>query len=100
MAQPAQQEQQHPRASQDREIVNILLSVSDNPSDENLAELARLRVRYYGFPGAKDIQVNLDKLIEKWNLTEEELFEKTRQIHQTTRIYKGRSKKGDEEDWS
>ena len=92
----AQKDQQHPLWSTDRQIVNTLLAAE--ATDYNLAELARLRIRYRGFPGARDIQTDLDNVLRRWNLTEPELFEKTRQIHATTQVYKGRS--GQKEDWS
>ncbi len=89
-------DQDHPQWSSDRQIVNTLLS--GEPTDYNLCELARLSIRYNNFPGARDIQADLKKVLEQWQLTEETLFEKTRQIHQTTQIYKGRSSQ--REDWS
>lgn len=92
----AKQDQHHPLYSSDRQIVNMLLE--GQPTDFNLAELARLRIRYHGFPGARDIQTDLDKIMQQWQLTEEELFAKTRQIHQTAQVYRGRSSQ--REDWS
>ena len=93
------EEQQHPQARTDRSIVDTLLM--EDATDRNLAELARLRIRYRGFPGARDIQVDLDKVLEKWQLTEDILFEKTRLIHATGNVYSQvRSNKRDEEDWS
>lgn len=88
------QDQQHPQAGRDRAIVNSLLR--DTPSEYNLAELARLRIRYHGFPGARDIQRDLDKILQGWGLTEEELFERTREIHARGRVYRTRT---DQEDW-
>ncbi|KGF72909.1 hypothetical protein DO97_04215 [Neosynechococcus sphagnicola sy1] len=93
----APKEQQHPQESGDRQIVNTLKT--GEPSDYNLAELARLRVRYRGFPGAKSIQADLDQVLQRWQLTEAELFEQTRQIHGNTPIYKGRSNKRFDDDW-
>ena len=43
-----QQEQQHPQHQRDRRITDTLLR--EDPSNYNLAELARLKVRYQGFP--------------------------------------------------
>jgi hypothetical protein len=90
-------EQQHPLWKSDRQIVDTLLKAA--PEDYNLAELARLRIRYRGFPGARDIQADLEKILSQWGLTESALFEKTRQIHHTTNIYRGRTKHRDD-DWS
>lgn len=90
------QEQRHPQAKGDREIVNTLLI--EKPTDYNLAELARLLIRYRGFPGAKDIQADLQKVLRIWELTEEELYAKTRKIHAEAKVYKNRGKRLEEED--
>lgn len=98
MTEPSEnKDQQHPLYSRDRQIVNSLMSGS--PTDYNLAELARLRIRYCGFPGARDIQTDLDKVMKLWGFTETALYEKTRQIHAAGPIYKGRASKGEQEDW-
>ncbi|GAB4377196.1 MAG: DUF3288 family protein [Elainellaceae cyanobacterium] len=89
-------DQQHPLYMSDRQIANALLEAE--PTDYNLAELARLRIRYQGFPGARDIQADLDNVLQQWQLTEETLFAKTRQLHQTTQIYRGKTSQ--REDWS
>jgi hypothetical protein len=94
-----QQDQQHPLWSSDRQLINGLLEAAA-PDDLQLADFARLRVRYNGFPGARDIQADLDKLLAKWQLSEDELFAKTREIHQTQQIYKGRVRGRGGEDWS
>ncbi|MBD2246986.1 DUF3288 family protein [Nostoc sp. FACHB-888] len=90
-------DQQHPLYNRDRTLIDILLA--QEATDYNLAELARLRMRYQGFPGARDIQKDLDKALQQWGLTETELFEKTRQIHNLGGIYKSRGKK-EEQDWN
>lgn len=90
-------DQQHPQYNRDRPMIESLLQ--GEPSDLNLAELARLRVRYNGFPGARDIQAHLDTILQKWNLTEEQLFERTRAIHEAGGIYKSRGKR-EEQDWN
>ncbi|MBE9177753.1 DUF3288 family protein [Oculatella sp. LEGE 06141] len=90
-------DQHHPQWSDDRQTLNSLLN--SEPTDFNLAELARLRVRYCGFPGARDIQTDLDKILSQWQLTEDALFTKTREIHQTIQVYKGRGRR-QREDWS
>jgi hypothetical protein len=89
-------DQQHPLWATDRAIADTLLTAE--PTDYNLAELARLRIRYHGFPGARDIQADLDKALKRWQLTEAELFDRTRQIHATTQVYRGRTAR--QEDWS
>ena len=80
------QDQKHPKEKGDRLIVNELL-VAD-PTDYNLAELARLRIRYGNFPGARQLTQDLDLILEQWQLTEAELFEKTRHLHEKGKVYK------------
>lgn len=72
--------------------------MTEDPTDFNLAELARLMVRYQGFPGGRDIQTDLATVLKKWQLTPETLFEKTREIHAREPIYTVRSNK--REDWN
>jgi hypothetical protein len=96
MAQAPQKDQQHPQWQLDRATLNQLLQAEVN--NYNLAELARLKIRYTGFPGARDIQADLDKALQRWQLTEESLYEKTRQIHSEGRVY--RSSGEDKEDWT
>ena len=91
-------DQQHPQEKPDKEIVERLLQ--QEPNDYNRAELARLRIRYCGFPGAREIQKKLDTVLQKWQLTEEEIFEFTRQLHQVGQVYRrGRDAQG-QDDWS
>lgn len=89
-------EQQHPQYKVDREAVNQLLA--GEATDYNLVELARLMIRYEGFPGARDIQTDLKKAMTRWQLTEDALFAKTRAIHQQGDVYKGLGR--GREDWS
>ncbi len=89
-------EQIHPQYKGDREIVDKLLS-QEKTSDRGFAELARLRIRYRGFPGAKDIQNDLESMMEKWELTEDSLYEKTRKIHAKGKVFKGET--NEQEDW-
>ncbi len=90
-------EQTHPQENKDRLIVNRLLEAK--MGNYELAELARLRIRYRDFPGARDIQEKLELLLQKWGLTEESLYEKTRQIHAQGKVYQ-RKHDNREEDWS
>ena len=89
-------DQQHPQYATDRQIATALLN--GEADDYNLAECARLRIRYTDFPGANDIKADLDNVLKKWGLTEQELFAKTRQIHQVTEVYK--NVRARREDWS
>jgi hypothetical protein len=90
-------EQQHPQWRKDRLVMDGLLA--GEPTDLNVAELARLTIRYRGFPGARDIQQDLVKLLQRWELTEATLFERTRAVHAGPPVYKVRGNKN-EEDWS
>lgn len=89
-------DQRHPQYSGDRAIVNKLLT--QDPDDYGLAELGRLLTRYKGFPGARDIQVDLEKVLKKWSLTEATLFNQTQKIHQAATVY--RQIRGSRDDWS
>ncbi|OCR02519.1 hypothetical protein BCD67_01130 [Oscillatoriales cyanobacterium USR001] len=90
------QEQQHPQYKSDRDTITKLLT--GEPTDHNLAELARLKIRYRGFPGARDIQKDLDNVMQKWGYSDEEtLYEKTRQIHAEGLVYK--RQKNEQDDW-
>lgn len=91
-----QKDQEHPQYRSDRAVVNQLLT--GEASDYNLCELARLIIRYKGFPGARDIQKDLGRALEKMGLTEEELYEKTRSLHAKGGIYQNLGR--DREDWS
>lgn len=87
----------HPQYQKDRNLLNTIMSGTADKM--NMAELARLRVRYDGFQGARDIQKDLDKVLENWGLTEAELFAKTRELHRTETVFTPTwIKKG--EDWS
>ena len=93
-------EQRHPQHHRDLEIVNQIAQESRQQplKTMHLVETARLRIRYKGFPGAYDIQRTLDAILEAWNLTEDELFHRTRALHQTTSVYEGSFSKRD--DWA
>ena len=92
------QDQKHPQEKRDREIVNRLLR--GEATDLHLAELARLRIRYHNFPGAREIQRDLNLLLQQWQLSEDALFEKTRPLHQTVKVYQKRRNEADQQDWS
>jgi hypothetical protein len=94
-----QAEQQHPLWSDDRALVTTLLQADPQAlTDYHLAELARLTIRYRGFPGARDIQGDLTKLLQRWQFTEAELYQKTRAIHENRQVY--RKQTMDQEDWT
>jgi hypothetical protein len=88
-------EQKHPLAHIDREIVQKFFV--EGQTDYNLAELARLKIRYRNFPGARDIQQDLETILKQWELSEDELYQKTRKIHASGKIYGTNS--DSQEDW-
>ncbi|MDJ0536993.1 MAG: DUF3288 family protein [Xenococcaceae cyanobacterium MO_207.B15] len=92
------QDQKHPRQKSDRAVLDNLLKAQAN--DYNLLELARLTIRYRGFPGARDIQQDLQKVLHNWQLTEEQLYEKTRQIYALENPYRDRFKSDNKQDWT
>ncbi len=71
--------QNHPLYSIDRDNLNRLLSVN-TPNDEDMVEIARLLIRYEDFPGAKDLKMDMLKILQMWGITKEVLNEKTRKI--------------------
>ena len=73
-------------------------SATSEPDELQLCELARMRVRYQGFPGGRDIQADCEKVLRKWGLDEAALFERTRQIHARGGVYQGRGK-GEDSEW-
>jgi hypothetical protein len=93
-----QQDQVHPREKIDREVINNLLQQEVN--DYNLVELARLLIRYQNFPGARDIQRSLQNLLQQWQLTEEQLYAKTREIHSAGKVYRAHIESQEQQDWT
>ena len=69
----------HPLHASDRDIVDRLLAASD-PGDAELVDLGRLLMRYSGFPGARDIQDDLEKTLRLWGLSREQLNARCRSI--------------------
>jgi hypothetical protein len=90
-------DQRHPQYTKDRQIVSDLLSQS-TPTKRDYADLARLTIRYRGFIGARDIQADLLKVLNSWQLTEVELFAKTREIHAIGKVYMSQDEGQD--DWA
>ncbi len=89
----------HPQNRKDRATVDGLLQVQSEPSDRNLVELARLIIRYRDFPGARDIQRDLQVVLDSWRLNEDELYRKTRAIHAEGVVYR-RTATGEQQDWT
>lgn len=74
-----QPEQQHPLYCSDRELVDALLA-TQQPQDAQLVDLGRLLMRYAGFPGALDLQDDLEKTLRLWGLSHQELNQRCRAI--------------------
>lgn len=60
-------------------MIDALLAV-ETPADAHLVDAARLLMRYQGFPGARDIQDDLERLLRLWQLTRDALHARTRAI--------------------
>ena len=71
--------QTHPLEAIDRDHIDRLLS-RETPSDGDLADLARLLIRYDGFPGAESLQQDMERLLTLWNINREQLNAQVRQI--------------------
>ncbi len=71
--------QAHPLYATDRAVVDGLLA-AERPGDGHLVDLARLLIRYDGFPGADDLRRDLDKVLRGWRLSRDELHARTRAL--------------------
>lgn len=91
-------DQIHPREKIDRLVIEKLLT--GQPDDYHLVELARLRIRYHNFPGAREIQKDLDSVLQRWQLTESQLYTKTREIHASGQVYRRHTDKEEKQDWT
>ncbi|MDA0727783.1 MAG: DUF3288 family protein [Cyanobacteria bacterium] len=72
-------QQSHPLYGTERDLVDRLLA-TEAPADADLVELGRLLMRYEGFPGALDLQEDLQKTLRLWGLSREQLHQRTRAI--------------------
>lgn len=79
MALSDQPEQQHPLYASDRDLVDSLLA-TQQPVDAQLVDLGRLLMRYAGFPGALDLQDDLQKTLRLWGMSRDELNQRCRAI--------------------
>ncbi len=90
-------EQKHPQEAKDQAVVDRLLK--SPPDAPHLLELARLRIRYKNFPGARSLQRDLDLALQQWQLSEEELFSQTRALYASGAAH-GKKSTEEEQDWS
>jgi len=72
-------EQTHPLHSTDKNIIDSLM-VKEKPSDLDFINLARLINRYGNFPGETEIKNDMEKILNFWKITKNDLFSKTRDI--------------------
>jgi len=72
-------EQNHPLYSIDRDHIDRLLA-KELPEDGDIVDLARLFLRYEGFPGALDLQEDLNKTLKLWGFSRENLNARARNI--------------------
>ncbi len=72
-------EQTHPLHSKDKNIIDSLIS-KEKPEDIDFINLARLINRYSNFPGEIEIKNDIEKILNFWKITKDELFSKTRDI--------------------
>jgi hypothetical protein len=73
--------QSHPLYSLDRATVDRLLA-AQSPEDADLIDAARLLSRYRGFPGAFDLQDDLERAIRLWGLSADGLQARARALWQ------------------
>ncbi len=73
--------QNHPLYSIDRDHLDRLLA-KDYPESADIVDLARLLIRYKGFPGVLDIQKDIKKIMQLWGLSLEALNEKAKKLWQ------------------
>jgi len=69
----------HPLHVTDKNIIDSLIT-KEKPEDIDLINLARLINRYTNFPGEIDIKNDIEKILNFWRLTKNELFLKTKNI--------------------
>ena len=72
-------EQTHPLHITDRTIIDSLIT-KEEPEDLDLINLARLINRYTNFPGEFEIKNDIEKILNFWNISKNELFSKTKFI--------------------
>ena len=72
-------EQTHPLHAQDKNIIDSLIT-KEKPDDLDFINLARLINRYTNFPGETEIKNDIEKILNFWNFSKDELFSKTKDI--------------------
>ena len=72
-------EQTHPLHATDKNIIDSLIS-KEKPEDLDFINLARLINRYKNFPGEIEIKKDIEKILNFWKISKNELFLKTKNI--------------------
>ena len=72
-------EQTHPLHSTDKNIIDFLIT-KEKPEDLDFINLARLINRYRNFPGENEIKEDMERILNFWKITKNELFSKTKNI--------------------
>ena len=71
--------QTHPLHETDKNIIDSLIT-KQIPDKLDYINLARLINRYSNFPGEVEIKNDIEKILKFWDITKNDLFEKTRNI--------------------
>ncbi len=71
--------QTHPLHETDKKIIDSLIT-KQIPDKIDYINLARLINRYSNFPGEVEIKNDIEKILKFWDITKNDLFEKTRNI--------------------
>ena len=72
-------EQTHPLHTVDKKIIDSLIT-KEKPEDLDFINLARLINRYSTFPGEIEIKNDIEKILNFWQMTKNELFLRTKNI--------------------
>jgi len=72
-------EQTHPLHAIDKNIIDSLIT-KEKPEDLDYINLARLINRYTNFPGENEIKNDIEKILNFWKITKNELFLNTKDI--------------------
>ena len=72
-------EQTHPLHATDKSIIDSLIT-KEKPEELDLINLARLINRYSNFPGETEIKDDIEKILNFWKITKNQLFSKTKEI--------------------
>ena len=72
-------DQTHPLHTTDKNIIDSLIT-KEKPEDLDFINLARLINRYSNFPGEFEIKNDIEKILNFWKISKNELFLKTKNI--------------------